>query len=78
MCGILIFLLRSVDFYYKGNEPFNLINQNCNRNLQDIIIDETIWYQDRIENNKNALKKLSFIFNLFIVIIIIIPALFFL
>jgi len=77
--AISAWLLKAQNFYLKGNEPSNLMTENCTKDsLIDIMISEIIWREHEISKNENIVKRNSNFFNFFLFPIVLIISISFL
>lgn len=74
---ILISIVKPKKFFYKGNNPENILDEDyCHIDYNRMIVGESILYKERIDYNESIVDKGTYLFNKLLIITIISPILF--
>ncbi len=71
---VLANILKSRKFFYKGNNPENIFDENyCSATYSQMIVGEAILYKERIDHNQSIINKGTYLFNRLLIINITLP-----
>jgi len=74
---ILVSILKPREFFYKGNNPENIFDEEyCSIDYNRMIVGEAMRYKERIDYNESIVEKGAYLFNKLLTITILSPILF--